>query len=123
LDNLKVIWQIVCDKALLIRAIKIALIVGIILNMINQGEHIISLEFSQIHFLKFTFTFTVPFCVSMYTAVSMKIKYHVGDFAAADATLKCKKCKEKIDIKRNEVIPFCKTCKEKTSWKIKSIKV
>ena len=122
MDYLKVVWQITCDKSLLIRAIKIAIVVGIILNMINQGEYIMTMQFAKINFFKFGLTFLVPFCVSMYTAVSIKIKYHVGDKAVADATLKCKTCKQKHEIKKNEIIPFCSICNEKTSWKITNIK-
>ena len=119
---MKIIWPIACDKALLIRAIKIAIVVGFVLNIINQGELIFAFEFDKINFFKFGLTFIVPFCVSMYTAISMKIKFHIGDKAVANATLKCKTCKEELDIKENEIIPFCKNCNEKTLWKIKKIK-
>ena len=119
---MKLMGLIACDKALLQRAVKIAIVVGIVLNMINQGELIFAFEFEKINFFKFGLTFVVPFCVSMYTAISMKIKFHIGDQAVADATLICKTCKEKLSIKENEIIPFCKNCNEKTLWKIKTIK-
>lgn len=122
MEYISITWKIICDKSLLLKALKIALVVGIILNIINQGEYIINFQFEKINFVKFGLTFFIPFCVSIYTAVSIKIHFHIGDRAIADATLKCKICKQRLSIKKNEIIPFCKTCNEKTLWKIKSIK-
>lgn len=119
---MNIIGFIACDKQLIQKAIRIAIVVGIILNIINQGELIFSLAFDKINFFKFGLTFLVPFCVSMYTAVSMKIKFQIGDSAITDATLKCKKCHQELEVKKNEIIPFCKNCDETTLWKIKTIK-
>lgn len=58
----------------LLRAIKIALVVGLILNIINQGEHLLTLSFEEINYYKFFITFLVPFSVSMYTAIKAKTK-------------------------------------------------
>lgn len=122
MQNLQLIFTIASSKPLLIRAVKIAIVVGIILNTINQGELIFAYAFDQLNYLKMGLTFCVPFCVSMYTAVAMKIKFHVGEKAVTDATIMCKSCKEKKEIKKEEIIPFCDSCKEKTSWKVTAIK-
>jgi hypothetical protein len=120
--NLQLVLSIVCTKQLIVKALKIAFIVGIILNLINQGDKIISLDFANIHYFKIFLTFTVPFYVSMYTAVSMKLKFHVGEKAVDRAILRCKNCNSYLEVKKEEVIPFCMNCNEKTQWKISSTK-
>ena len=62
------IIEIFFRKTILIKAIKISIFVGIILNLINQFDAISTLNYNKIDFIKLTLTFCVPFCVSMYTA-------------------------------------------------------
>lgn len=62
------------NKQVFIRALKIALVVGMILNIINQGEFLLTLSFEEINYYKFFITFLVPFSVSIYTAIMMKPK-------------------------------------------------
>ena len=47
------------------RSLAIALIVGSILNLINQGDYVME---GQVNWLKLTLTYCVPFCVSTYGA-------------------------------------------------------
>lgn len=122
LRKIKLFLYIALNKELIKKAISIALVVGIILNLINQGDDIISLNFNDINYLKFFLTFTVPFCVSMYTATSMKLKFHVGEKSSLNTHLQCKSCKHIIYIKENQTIPFCEICNEKTKWKVSSKK-
>lgn len=122
MNNYRLIFHIICHKKIFYKALKIALVVGVILNLINQGEYLIHLDFSNINFFKAGLTFLVPFCVSTYTAISMKMKYHVGENALLSATLICKKCKNEHEVTKDKTIPFCPNCKGKTSWKIKDIK-
>lgn len=79
MNKLQLIISIACTKTLLLKAIKIALIVGIILNLINQGEKIFILAFEDINYYKFFLTFIVPFSVSMYTAITMKLNLYAGE--------------------------------------------
>lgn len=122
MNQLELIISIASSKQLLVKAIKIALVVGIILNFINQGERIVILAFEDINYYKFFLTFIVPFSVSMYTATSMKLKFHVGEKAVESALLKCSNCNSCMNIKKEQIIPFCEKCNEKTQWKIASIK-
>jgi len=112
----ELVLSLALNKDLLLKASKIALIVGIILNVINQGEGLVTLDSANINFTKLLFTFCVPFCVSMYTAVSMKMKFKANELAILDAQVKCKNCKQTIFIKKDQNIPLCTTCLEKTSW-------
>lgn len=68
------IIEIFFKKEILIKAIKISLFVGILLNLINQFEAITTLNYDKIDLLKIILTFCVPFCVSMYTAITLKLE-------------------------------------------------
>lgn len=118
MNKLQVIISLATTKTLFMKAIKIALVVGIILNLINQGEKIFILAFEEINYYKFFLTFLVPFSVSMYTAITMKLSFHVGEKAFQDTVLKCKNCNNYLEIKKDQTIPFCSICNEKTKWKI-----
>ncbi len=122
MQNLELIISIASSKSLIIRALKIAFIVGIILNLINQGEALLSFNFQELNIVKLLLTFTVPFCVSMYTAIAMKIKFHIGEKAVDNAILRCKNCNNCIHVQKDQIIPFCQACEDKTKWSISSIK-
>ena len=53
-------------------AIKVSLIVGVILNLINQGEAIFGLNYTAINYYKLLLTFSVPFLVSVYASFQTK---------------------------------------------------
>lgn len=119
MNKLKVYFAILCDKEILIKSLKIAIIVGTLLNIINQGELIFALDFLNIDYVKSLLTYTVPFLVSSYTALSIKMKFKIGDKTHVNATLKCTGCKEIIQVHKDEIVPVCIHCKEKTKWRIK----
>lgn len=52
------------------RHIGIALFVGTILNLINQNDNIVRLDFQNINLLRALFTYSVPFLVSVYSAAT-----------------------------------------------------
>lgn len=57
------------DKTSVFRALKVALFVGVILNLINNPQ---LFEFSlktEFHGNRIILTFIVPFCVSLYSSV------------------------------------------------------
>tara|TARA_A100001011_G_C13564062_1_gene537599 strand:- start:105 stop:359 length:255 start_codon:yes stop_codon:yes gene_type:complete len=56
-------------KSVIIRAIKIALIVGCILALINHGDRIIFQDMKAIDWFKILLTFCVPYCVSTISSV------------------------------------------------------
>ncbi len=60
------------DRAVMHRAMKVALVAGTLYNLINQGEKVANLTFGEINYLKVALTYLMPFVVSTYTAVSMK---------------------------------------------------
>lgn len=53
------------------RSFVVALVVGTILNLINQGD--VFLRGGEIDFVKLALTFAVPYCVATYGAVSFRM--------------------------------------------------
>lgn len=60
--------NIALQKNILTRAIKVALVVGSILMLINQGDVILSNGLQIKEFIKITLTYLVPYCVSTYSS-------------------------------------------------------
>jgi hypothetical protein len=54
------------------RSLVVALVVGTILNLINQGEALLAL--AQINWLKVILTYLVPYAVCTYGAVSVQMR-------------------------------------------------
>jgi hypothetical protein len=56
------------NKSHFTRAIFVSLFVGIILNLVNNYEPIMKLQFSIENTMRVIFTFLVPFSVSLYSS-------------------------------------------------------
>ena len=56
-------------KSVIRRAIKIALIVGCLLALINHGDRIIFQDMKSVDWFKILLTFCVPYCVSTVSSV------------------------------------------------------
>lgn len=52
----------------MLRAIRVALVVGPILIIINHHDALLNLEFHNDLYFKFILTFFVPYCVSAYSS-------------------------------------------------------
>ncbi|MBW6490813.1 MAG: nitrate/nitrite transporter NrtS [Lentimicrobium sp.] len=61
--------RLAADKPSLWRAIRVALIVGVILNMINNPKLFSAYSSADFHLSRILLTFLVPFCVSLYSSV------------------------------------------------------
>ena len=57
-------------------ALKVSLIVGVILNLINQGDAIFAFDYAHINYYKLILTFAVPFIVSVYASAQTKKVIH-----------------------------------------------
>ncbi len=58
----------ITDTGRLLRHLRTALFIGLILNMINQWRQLINLDFVSIDYIKIVLTFFVPFAVSVYSS-------------------------------------------------------
>lgn len=68
------IYEALVEKDVVISSLKVALVVGSVLNIINQGDAIFKLNFEQINWFKLGLTFMVPYMVSSYASVRVKLK-------------------------------------------------
>jgi len=59
---------------IVIRALKVSFVVGSLLNLINQGEHLFALEIEDINLMKFFLTYFVPYGVATYSSMVMKFE-------------------------------------------------
>ncbi|MFK7752504.1 MAG: nitrate/nitrite transporter NrtS [Sedimentitalea sp.] len=62
-------WVIATDRSVMVRAARISAVVGVILAMINHGEHVMSGNVTGKTWFKIALTFAVPYCVSTYSSV------------------------------------------------------
>lgn len=109
------------SQLVLKRALRVALIVGVILNLINQGESIFS-GFKDFHLPQFLLTFLVPYLVSTYSSVLSKFNFVSGEVAGFDAHISCKGCGEaSVKVQKGDVVPYCPGCEVKTKWNLKQL--
>jgi len=64
------------------RSLKIAVIVGTILNLINQGD-VLMADIGAVSWAKCAMTYVVPYLVSTWGAVSFRLAQHETTQAAA----------------------------------------
>ena len=69
---------------------------------------------------KIFLTYAVPYSVTTYTAVSLKLEFQIGTKSIVDADLVCKKCGATTHVHKDELIPECPKCGVKTHWKLRS---
>lgn len=70
--------SIALEKEIVRSSLKVAVVVGMILNLINQGEKLITFDFLHLNLLKFFITFSVPYLVSTYASVKVKLEAEVS---------------------------------------------
>ena len=59
------------------RALIVALVIGTVLNLINQGDALFA--GGSINWIKIVLTYAVPYCVSTYGAVTYHLRSLAGD--------------------------------------------
>jgi hypothetical protein len=76
LGSVNSIWKFACRCAISDgvprRSLYVALIVGTVLNLINQGDAVLGM--ASINWLKLILTYCVPYAVCTYGAVSYQLK-------------------------------------------------
>ena len=118
IKHFKIYCEIAVSSSVIKRAIKVSIIVGTTLNLINQGEVILLLDLANIDFIKFSFTYLIPYSVTTYTATAMKVEFQIGTKAIVETDLVCKGCGAKIHVLKDEMIPECQACGLNTHWKL-----
>ena len=111
--------KIAISPSVVNRAIKVSLVVGTALNLINQGDALSTLEFQNISISKLMLTYLIPYSVTTYTATAMKVEFQIGTVAVIETDLKCDTCGAEVHVNKGELIPECPTCGIHTNWHLK----
>jgi hypothetical protein len=118
-SGLSLFFSVALQKTTILGGLKIAIVVGIAVNLINQGEQIFALQLSQVSLPKLLITFCIPFCVSIYNSTMTRLHYDPGVRAIADATLTCGTCGHSQEISEGELVRDCVHCSpqgKQTRW-------
>ncbi|HEX9729699.1 MAG TPA: nitrate/nitrite transporter NrtS [Gemmatimonadales bacterium] len=68
-DALRLWWRLVCDRTVVLRGLKYAVVVGAILVMINHGDAILRGDLGAGRLVRIGLTVLVPYCVSALSSV------------------------------------------------------
>lgn len=69
--GLRTVWHLAVSGGVPRRSLMVALVVGTILNLINQGE--VLFEPLPVDWTKLVLTYLVPYCVATYGAVTARL--------------------------------------------------
>ncbi len=110
------------DRAIFIRALRVAILVGIILNLINHPELFFSLSFEQLNPGQVILTFLVPYFVSTYSSVLSESSLNPGIISNMNANLLYKNRNlSDFTISIGEEAEKFSGCKNKTTSRIRII--
>jgi len=76
--NNRILTNTIFDKIIVIDAIKISIIVGTLLNIVNQGD-VLFFDFENISTAKLILTYFVPYFVSTYSSVKTKLSFNIEE--------------------------------------------
>jgi len=109
-------------RSTVVRALRVGLVVGVILNLINHFEALGRLQFEQIDFWSFGLAFIVPYLVSSFSTVFSQARFRPGDVSPVDAMLHCNNC-QKVDfnVSAGDEIDQCPGCGDHTDWHVKQV--
>lgn len=116
--NLKILFL----RSTVARALRVAIVVGIVLNISSNFQDIISMNFSEIGFISSGLAFLVPYLVSSYSTLISQNRFRPGDISPVDAMLHCSNCDQvDFNIAPGDEVEKCPGCGPQTDWKIKQV--
>ena len=68
-NRFELFLSVATQRTSIVGGLKVSIVVGALVNLINQGNHLLGLHFTQISWPKLLVTFCVPFFVSIYVTV------------------------------------------------------
>jgi hypothetical protein len=60
------------ERPVIVGGLKVAAVMGTVLNLINQGDRLVGLCVDDVAWWKVGLTYLVPFCVSVYSAARIR---------------------------------------------------
>lgn len=115
-NQFELFLSVATQRTSIIGALKVTLIVGTLVNLINQGSQIVGLQFAQVSWSKILVTFCIPFFVSIYNATATRLRFDPGVRAVVSTRLTCRKCLHTFDVKKEQIVPECSKCGKETRW-------
>jgi hypothetical protein len=73
-NSISYYYRLATEKATFYRALRVSLVVGIILTLINHPQIIKYFSFSGLDMVQVMLTFIVPFAVSTYSSIMSHVK-------------------------------------------------
>ncbi len=114
--NLQSFLEIARQRQTAIAAIRVSVIVGTALNLLNQGGPLFAADWAGITWWKIGFTYLVPYCVSTYNLTITRLRFDPGARAPESAHLECQKCHAHITVMNEQIIPDCPNCASHSDW-------
>jgi len=119
LSELSSFLVLASDRPTITGGLKVAAVVGTVLNAINQGDRLLALRFGDVTWWKIGLTYLVPFCVSVFSASRIRMLFVAGGLAHRDARLRCRTCGEAaVEVRAGELVPRCASCGPRTTWRL-----
>ena len=115
-NQLNLFLSVALQRCSVISAFKTSLVVGTIVNLINQGDYLLGSGIVQVSWLKVLITYFIPFAVSIYVGTTARLQYYPGVRAVFETDLSCSTCHQSISVDKNQIVPDCSSCSEETSW-------
>jgi len=110
------------DKVIFKRAIRVAILVGLLLNLINCYSALVNQSWENINLWGVLLTFLVPYFVSTYSSFIAQKRIEPGNISNLDADLKCTGCnKSEFHVHIGQTIEECPQCGKNTRWKIRKL--
>lgn len=73
MNKINIAFKIAFERSTIISSLQVGLLVGIILNLINQWDAISDMNYHLINTPKIILTFMVPYLVSTYATIEAKM--------------------------------------------------
>lgn len=73
MTNLRTVCRYCISDGVPRRSLAVAVVVGTLLNLINQGDALLS-GWSHLDLTKILLTYAIPYCVASYGAVSFRLR-------------------------------------------------
>ncbi len=73
MNKLKLIFRLAFERTTVISSLQVGLMVGILLNVINQWSALVAFNYHLLNTPKIILTFFVPYLVSTYATVRAKL--------------------------------------------------
>ena len=114
--TIELFLSVATQRTSILGGFKVAIVVGAVVNLINQGNQLLGLHFTQVSWLKLLVTFCVPFFVSIYDPTATRLRFDPGVRAIMNAKLACQTCQHTIEVQEDEIVPDCSRCGRGSKW-------